>query len=405
VALIDRLIGTVEPKIPVHQFMAALGEYKRAAPNVTLSAIQTQFGILAGEVTDLTTLAGLLATDVINQETIHDVLLLGEVGIYDANTCVSRILTAGSPNIFSILLRHRIDALNIGLNDFVTSGCAVTQQGSPNMTLAVAKGSVMSAGVLLPVTAGNVTIAAADTALPRLDLVVADNTGAKQVRKGTPAAEPTVTGYQTDDVPLTIVYVAPNVTSIVTANLTDVRVTKTAGPLLVGKLSTAVVKNNTLAQQTFISLTLPSGLFLAGKVLRIRCGGSMLFNSGTPTATLLISYGGTTMFSDVSTAATADTDRMAWCLDFNLVAQSNTVQALNGLLETSPVAAKTAPTTGIGDMAVPASVAASPVSCPLNGSAAIDSDAADRILLVAWTMNTANAADEIRMEYATAELM
>lgn len=404
-ALIDRLIGLAEPKIPTHQFMAALGEYKRGAPNVTLAAITTAFGILVGEQADLSTVANLLVTDQIDQETLHDVLLLGETGIYDSPTCVSRILTAGTSNLGPILLQHGIDSLRIGVNDFTLSGCAPSAQGSPNMTVAVTKGAVMSGGVLLPVVAGNVTIAAADTVLPRLDLVAIASNGTKVARQGTPSASPKVTAYQAGDVPLAIVYVPPGTTAIDASKLMDVRVNEFRGPVTVGKITTAVVKNNTLAQQVFISLTLPSGLFLAGKVLRVRCGGNMLLNSGTPTVKLEIAYGGTVMFQDVTGVATASATRLAWDLDFNIVAQANNDQALNGTLSLGAVATKTAPNTGTGDIAVPGSLANSAVPAPINGAAAIDSDAGDRVLQVAWTMNVANAANEIVMEYATAELV
>lgn len=395
-----------EVKLPVHQVMAILAEYKRGAPGVTLAVIATAFGIAAGqEQTDLATLANLFATDVITREMIHDVLMLGESAVYSTQNCLDRILTAGTPNLTPILLKHGIDALRIGMNDFTLSGCVVSVQGSPNMTVAITKGSVMSLGVLVAVTAGNVTIPTADANLPRLDLVAISSNGTKVCRQGTPAASPSVTSYQSGDVPLSIVYVPPNTTAIDSSKLQSVSVAQRAGPITVGQVTTAVVKNTTSAQQVFITLVMPSGLFLTGRVLRVQCGGSALFNSGTPTATLAIAYGGTVMFQDVTTAATADTDRLAWSLVFYVIAQANNDQALNGVLIMSPTAAKTAATTGVGDMAIPSAITAVPVVTPINGSAAVDSDAADRTLQVAWQMNVSNVADEIVMEYATAELV
>ena len=44
----------------------------------------------------------------------------------------------------------------------VISGCAVTAQGSANMTLAVAAGTVRIGGAMASVSAGNVTITTAD---------------------------------------------------------------------------------------------------------------------------------------------------------------------------------------------------------------------------------------------------
>lgn len=396
-----------EAKIPVHQFMAAVAEYKRGAPGVTLASITAAFGLSGQEVTDLGTLAAIYVSDQITREMIHDVLMLGEAAIYDFNTCLARILTpGGTPNLSVVIAQAKADANRIGMNDFVLAGALVSPQGSPNMTLAVAKGAIMSNGALLAVTAGNVTIGAADSALSRIDVVVATSAGAKAVRAGTPAASPAIGGVQGGDVPLALVYVPPGTTSIGSSNMMDVRIVRSRGPLTIGQITTAVVKNNTNAQQLFIDLVIPSGLLLTGKMVRVRCGGTMLLNSGTPTARLQIAYGGTIMFDDVTTAATASAVRVAWALDVMLIARSNTSQVLNGCLELGPVASsRTAPTVGVGDILTPTVLAGSPVSAPLNGSAAVDSDAADRNFQLAWTMSVGNAADEIVMESATAEIM
>jgi len=95
--LLRRLIGLDTPKIAVHQFMAALAEYKRSAPNVTLAAINSAFSLTGQEQTDLATLANLFATDVIDRDTIHDVLLLAEDAIYSEQAAQDRILTQARP--------------------------------------------------------------------------------------------------------------------------------------------------------------------------------------------------------------------------------------------------------------------------------------------------------------------
>ncbi len=397
--LLDRLLGNEEPKLPVHQFMAGLAEYKRGAPGVTLAALSTALNLSAPEQADLAVIANLFATDVIDRDTIHDVLLLGEIGTYTPQNCLDRILTPGPSNLDPILIQHRLDVLKIGVNDFVLTGCAVTPQGSPDMTVAVAKGSVMSLGVLRAVSAGNVAIAAANAALPRLDLVAISSAGAKVVRQGTPSTSPKVTGYQSGDVPLAIVYVPATASSITADKMLDVRIIQTMGPITVGKITTPVVFANTSALQNFISLTLPSGLLLAGKMLRVNCGGTMLLNSGSPTVTLRVTYGGTTMFQDVTGAATADSDRLAWSLELVLIGQGTSDQALNGVLKIGPLAAKTPPTNGVGDISVAG------ISAPINGAAAINSDTGDRIFTVDWQMSVQNPGDEIAMEYATGELI
>lgn len=107
----------------------------------------------------------------------------------------------------------------------VVSGCAVTAQISPNMTVAVASGVVSSAGASVAVAAGNLTVGAS-TSLPRVDLVTVSPTGAKTITAGTAAVNPkpvllsTLSGH----VALAMVYVAANATSIVAGAITDKRI-------------------------------------------------------------------------------------------------------------------------------------------------------------------------------------
>lgn len=78
--LLDRILGTAEPKISPHEIMAALAEYKRGA--VTGAQIITAFELTSAEATQLQTWLANLDTDVINRALIHDALLLGEGGHY-----------------------------------------------------------------------------------------------------------------------------------------------------------------------------------------------------------------------------------------------------------------------------------------------------------------------------------
>lgn len=72
----------------------------------------------------------------------------------------------------------------------VLTECAVTAQVSPNMTVAVAAGSVINANIAATVTAQNATITAADATLDRIDTLTVGNTGTVTVNAGTPAATP-----------------------------------------------------------------------------------------------------------------------------------------------------------------------------------------------------------------------
>lgn len=303
----------------------------------------------------------------------------------------------------SIVFQEYLGVLLAGIQgiDCVLSGAAVTAQGSPDMTVAVAKAATLSNGVLKATAGANGTITTADATNPRIDLVVINSSGAIAVRAGTPAALPKPPTRTTNDVVLAAVYVPANDTTISSAQIVDMRVIRTQGPITIAKTTAAVTFNTTLAIQTYFSLVLPSGLLLSGKTLRVRCGGNYLANSGTPTWTLTIAYGGTTLFADVTAATTADADRGAWTVEFDMTAQANADQALIGLVTFQTPGAKTAPTSGqAGDLAVVTSV-----STPIAGSAAVDSDAADRTLTVQWTMSVSNVADETVMEYATAELV
>ena len=311
-------------------------------------------------------------------------------------------------DIQSRLFQEDIDVLVAGFlgTDCVLSGCAVTAQGTPDMTVAVAKGAVCSNGALFAVAAGNATITAAHATLPRIDLVVVDSAGAKQVRAGTAASAPKPPARTANDVVLAQVYVPAANTAVESNQITDRRVLRGGSSsgggasLVIKKATAAVIHNTTAAEQTYASISLPSGLFTTGQILRVRCGGNMLLNSGTPTVRLVITFGGTTMFSDISGASSNDTDRLPWHLDLDLIAVSNTSQKLNGDVSIGPIAAKTAPTTGEGD----AWSTASNMN-PIRGTSAVDADAADRVFDVRFTMSVSNASNEIVCDYATFELL
>ena len=105
----------------------------------------------------------------------------------------------------------------------VVSGCAVTAQAAPDMTLAVASGSVAVDGIQAAVTAGNVAIGAADATNPRFDLVVVNGAGAKSVLAGTAAATPAFPAVGTANVVLAAVYVPAAATAIAGGSLIDKR--------------------------------------------------------------------------------------------------------------------------------------------------------------------------------------
>lgn len=316
----------------------------------------------------------------------------------------------GAHDTQSILYQEDLEVLVAGLSgvDCVLSGLAVT--GGADMTPAVAKGAVLSNRIMYAVAAADVTITTADATNPRIDLIVVNSSGALAVRDGTPAAAPKPPARTANDVVIAQVYVPANDTAIATTQIIDRRVTP-ALPLCIYRTTTAEVTNTTSAaidilNKTGSGVVIPNGLFLAGRLLRIHIGGNYLFNSGTPTLTLTVIYGATTMFADASVAAVASTQRGAWTVELLITAQDNNDQALTGFLALSPVeVARVNPTTGIsGDLAF-ANTSNRLGIVPLAGSAAIDSDAGNRTLRVQMTMSVNNAADEIVVEGATLELL
>lgn len=307
----------------------------------------------------------------------------------------------GADNVQSVMFNTywaAMQAAGQGV-DCVLSGLVASAQGTPDMTVAIAKGSVLTNGILKAIAAGNATIGAADATNPRIDLVVINSSGTIATRAGTAAANPKPAALTANDVLVAIVWIPANDTAINSNQIIDARFIRTQGSITVAKTTSPVTFNTTLVIQTYFTLTLPSGLFLAGRQLEVECGGNYLSNSGTPTWTLTIAYGGTTLFADATGATTADTDRGAWRVRFTLNAQSNTAQQLVGLVDFQTPGAKTAATTGIGDLA-----ATTDVHATIRGTSAVDSDAADRTLTVQWTMSVSNVAVETVMDYARAVL-
>ena len=105
----------------------------------------------------------------------------------------------------------------------IITGCAVTPQGSPNMTVAVAAGQIAIGGAAIAVTGGNVTIVAADGTNARFDLICVDNTGAKSAVAGVPAPAP-VFPDPAGKVVIAAVRVPAGVASINAAKIVDKRV-------------------------------------------------------------------------------------------------------------------------------------------------------------------------------------
>src|SRR5215472_15203826 len=152
----------------------------------------------------------------------------------------------------------------------VVTGCAVTAQASPNMTVAVAAGSVAIAGVQSSVTAGNVTLAAADPTNPRFSLIVAASGGALSAVAGTPAANPVFPAIPASSVVLAAVRVPAGAASINGPKITDKRVQAVIAPTIPQSFQTGMM-------MPWPTAVAPSGWQVCDGTLLSRTGQANLF--------------------------------------------------------------------------------------------------------------------------------
>lgn len=99
----------------------------------------------------------------------------------------------------------------------VISGCAVTAQGTPDGTVAVAAGRIAVLGIEIDVTAGNLAVGNGHATLDRRDIIVVSNAAVKSVVAGVAAASPVKPAIPANSVLLAEVYV-PATDNIVNAN-------------------------------------------------------------------------------------------------------------------------------------------------------------------------------------------
>jgi hypothetical protein len=136
-----------------------------------------------------------------------------------------------------------VDILVAGLaGDGVLSGCAVTAQGVPDGTVAVASGSVRVGGTVASVSSGNVTIPTGDATSKRFDLVAVDNVGAKSRVAGTPSTNPVFPTIPANSIVIAAVEVPALDTTIASDQIVDKRV-------LVSSLWPTVTNTFTAAQK------------------------------------------------------------------------------------------------------------------------------------------------------------
>lgn len=109
----------------------------------------------------------------------------------------------------------------------VVSGCVVTAQTSPDQTVAVSAGEVLSNGTFIAVNANStLSIGSGSSAGPRFDLVVVNSSGTLAVRTGIASSNPVFPALSTGDVVLAAIYRTSGTSStIASGQIIDKRVT------------------------------------------------------------------------------------------------------------------------------------------------------------------------------------
>jgi len=140
----------------------------------------------------------------------------------------------------------------------VVTGCAVTAQATPNMTVAVAAGTVAINGTSSAVTGANVTISAANATNPRFDLICVAAGGVLSAVTGTAAAAP-VFPDPAGKVVLAAVRVPAGATAINSQKIVDKRLqavlpsTITTGTITTAMLQDGAVTDPKIAGPVSIS--------------------------------------------------------------------------------------------------------------------------------------------------------
>lgn len=286
------------------------------------------------------------------------------------------------------------------------SGCAVSAQASPDMTVAVGAGFVLVNNTIAVVTAGNVTVGAAHATNPRIDLICVNSSGTKSCVAGTAAASPLPPDIPSNSTVLARIDIPANATAINAvasadgkAKITDKRIfLPLAG--VIAKDTGTVTWANTAAEQDLTNKTIPGGLMGVDKCLRITLWGDMMNNSGSgQTLTLKVYAGATVLYNDSFGSITANASRRSWWLQ--LVFNNHNAANSNFLAGIALLGTTGGATTGSGDLGA-AGFREAVISS--NGSTTIDTSA-DQAIKVTATLGAANSNLDIRVQGSTWELL
>lgn len=270
----------------------------------------------------------------------------------------------------------------------VVSGCAVTAQGVPDMTVAVAAGTVLVAGVLASVAAGNLTIGAADATNPRFDLIAVDSAGAKSVVAGAANANANYPVIPAGRVVLAAVYVPAADTTINANQITDKRVVVLQPSRVIASTETTLPVVNTTVETDLFSLTLPGGLVAAGDRILVTMIGDQLNNSaGTVTYTYRFKIGATTVLATAAISFGTSANRRRWTATAEIAIESATAQRVGALLSVSDANAPNWDTVS----------GTTPFNPFVGSNTSAEDTSTDKAVVLSVQMGTASASADCRL--------
>lgn len=240
----------------------------------------------------------------------------------------------------------------IGGTGVVNSGCAVTAQGSPNMTVAVSSGvvGVWNRQVNDNVTGANATIGTADGTNPRFDIVTIAVAGTITVVAGTPAQSPVFPTIPGTSVALAAVYVAAGASAITSADIIDKRLflpQRGDGTTPLGRVAGATgtgstTLSTTLSTETTI-LTASSYTYVSGRRYKFTANTRIQAGLATQTFSARVKDGATTLAAcDALLSSTGG----AGAMTFVVIGESSALSGSKTLTFVATQTAGTATTAG-----------------------------------------------------------
>lgn len=200
----------------------------------------------------------------------------------------------------------------------VISGCAMTEQGAPDDTVAVAEGVISYEGILAAVTAGNVDFENADGTNDRFDYIMTTNAGvlvdpSAGDGKGTAAADPVFPAIPANRVILGVALIVANDNVVHDEHIVDKRVPVDRLAEVLDSTATEVEKSNSANLETLYTFTVPAGYLAAGDSIRLTLALGLLNNKGSPgTIAYTFDVGGVSQTSNTPTYPDSASGAEGW---------------------------------------------------------------------------------------------